>query len=113
MIDRLKQHVFKQKAERHFIVQVVAGLLASTSDGRLLTNSLWKCTTQPTATNWMSPTYNDSMWPAAVVAAPHSSSDIHRVIAGISTNASWIWTVNNGYGRGIDTSVYCRFTLHC
>jgi hypothetical protein len=93
--------------------QVVAGLLASTSDERVLTGSKWKCTSQVTATTqWMLPSYDDKSWPAAVVAAPHSASDIHNVLQGISLKASWIWTEKSGYrGTTIDATVYCRVTL--
>ena len=94
------------------ISQVVAGLLASTACGRVLTGTNWKCTSEVVAQDWMLPEYNDKTWPAAVAAAPHSTSDIHKVLDGISEKAFWIWTINHGYGNTkIDATVYCRVTL--
>lgn len=95
------------------LLQVVAGFLASTSDERVLTGNNWKCVSQIAATdNWTSVDFNDKNWSPAVVAAPHSASDIHNVLQGISLKASWIWTLNHGYnGAKIDATVYCRLTL--
>ena len=41
----------------------VAGMLASVTGNIPLTNSSWKCT-KTFHTNWMSTTYDDSVWPA-------------------------------------------------
>lgn len=93
--------------------QVVAGLLASTADERILTDSNWKCTSQVSATDkWTSIDFDDKLWPAAVVAAKHSENDIHKVLPGISLKANWIWTAFSGYqGPKIDSTVYCRLTV--
>lgn len=56
--------------------------------------------------NWMSADFDDTQWPAAVVAGSRTLPQ------GISTNASWIWTVNYGNNNtSADSTLYCRLKL--
>jgi hypothetical protein len=82
----------------------VAGFLASTSDGLLLTDSSWKCTSQPQTAGWADPNFNDNSWPAAVMVSPNRSPDVHGIIAEINSNAYWIWAADSGSSG----TVYCR-----
>jgi hypothetical protein len=73
----------------------------------LVTDENWKCTTEYTV-NWMSPSFDDNSWPAAVVSGTNSDADIHKLQKTISTKAKWIWTKNNKDPSPIDGTVYCR-----
>jgi len=90
---------------------VVAGILASVTGDRLLSNASWKCVnpgnnmfTNTPVREWFSPNYDDTMWPAASVILPNPNPRYHGLIAAISRNAKWIWTAA-GIG---DSRVYCR-----
>ena len=88
-------------------LKAIAGMLASIGDDQFVTDQSWKCS----ATyydNWMLPSYNDALWPAAV--ANSLSSTVHGRQPEISGNAMWIWT-KNFHGDSIDTPVYCRGRL--
>ena len=85
---------------------VIAGILASTDDGSLLTDSSWKCTNQHFS-GWETVEFDDSQWPAAHQVAIHETLP-WKIVPGIRTNAYWIWTRN--YVNG-DWTVYCRKDL--
>jgi hypothetical protein len=89
-------------------MKAYGGYIASATDDSILTDASWKCTTVYSA-NWYTPNFDDSQWPAAVVAAANGA-DVHGLRPGISRNASWIWTVTNGYRNQsvYDPIVYCR-----
>ena len=88
------------------ILQVVAGILASSDDGTFLTDKSWKCTTRYDE-NWMLPSFNDESWNIAAIAGENSDSDIHRNMKDIHSSAKWIWT-DNFKGATADSTVYCR-----
>lgn len=85
---------------------VIAGILASTDDGSILTDSSWKCTNQHYA-GWETVGFDDSDWPAAHQVAIHQTLP-WKLVPGIRTNAFWIWTRH--YVNG-DWTVYCRKDL--
>jgi len=84
-------------------VGAVAGILASTDDGSILTDSSWKCT-NVYYEGWQLVDFDDSCWPSAHVIALHQTSP-WTLVEGIKTNAYWIWTPKY---TGGDLVVYCR-----
>ena len=93
-----------------YLAQVVAGVLASTTNDYLHTSSAWKCTKQ-SYSNWMQTNFDDysspNAWPIAVDEHLNDASDIHGALPPISPAAAWIWTQNYA-STTIDTPVYCR-----
>lgn len=88
------------------MLQVVAGILASSDDGTFRTDKSWKCTTVYVE-NWMLPSFDDESWLGASVSGENSDKDIHRNMKAIDAIASWIWT-RNFKGDSADSTVYCR-----
>jgi hypothetical protein len=90
---------------------VVAGILASTTDNSMISNQGWKCTANHVpASNWMSTTYDDSAWPAAVVSYRNLNAPTWGTVNGISTSASWIWTGRRESGSaGYHPVAFCRY----
>ena len=86
--------------------QVIAGILASSDDGKFRTDGSWKCTTGYVE-NWMLTSFDDRSWPKAAVAGENSDTDIHRNMKDIHSSAKWIWT-GNFKGATADSTVYCR-----
>lgn len=82
-----------------------AGIVGSTEDGFILTNSSWKCINHRIA-GWQNVTFDDSLWPPAYQIYP--STD--KPIDGIRPDAYWIWTKNYTWKTG-DKNVYCRKRL--
>ena len=76
------------------------GLLASTSTG-LMTDASWKCSGVE-QTGWHLPGFDDAAWSQARVIATNDGSTFRGVIAGISTEAQWIWSQSNS------NEIYCR-----
>ena len=87
---------------------VIAGILASSDDDSILTNSNWKCT-NVFHNNWMSAGFVDSSWPSATQICANGEG-IWGLINGISRKAYWIWTPNYISNNG-DRSVYCRLNI--
>ena len=75
-----------------------SGIIASTNDDFILTNSSWKCTNQTPDTSWTDVCYDDTDWQTASIQS-------YRV-AGVSPLANWIWTNTRA-----DLLVYCRLSL--
>ena len=82
------------------------GILGSFSNGQV-TDATWKCHSSPVFSEWTSPDFNDSSWPAAVKIGEHGSKPWNNT-QNMSDNAKWIWTKNN---INQDSKVYCRVTL--
>ena len=87
----------------------VAAILASTSTG-VVTDDSWKCSGggggAVEQTDWHLPDFDDAAWAQARVVAPNDGSFWTGVIAGINSEAKWIWAQNTS------TAVaYCRKTL--
>jgi hypothetical protein len=64
----------------------VHGLLGSMPDGRIVTDDTWKCTAhlnQSSETKWMKASYNDSLWPNAVIQGLYKN--IHPVTLCVQT----------------------------
>ena len=78
----------------------LAGLLASTSTG-VVTDASWKCSSVE-QTGWHLPGFDDAAWSQARVIATNDGSTFRGVIAGISTEAQWIWSQSNS------NEIYCR-----
>jgi hypothetical protein len=97
---------FVFKTVELILFQVVAGILASVEGQQLATDQTWKCTTSYFP-NWMSTTFDDSLWPNAAIAGPNSAADIHGYQPLIDSTAKWIWT-SNYVDPNIDSIVYCR-----
>ena len=83
----------------------VAGILASTPDGFILTNSTWKCSNTWYA-QWNDVVFNDSSWQPAVEIGLNGSPPWFQ-ISSVHANASWIWN-NQGF---TDLIIYCRLNL--
>ena len=84
-------------------LHVVGGILASTDDGSILTDSSWKCT-NVLYKGWQLVDFDDSSWPSAYAISLHQTTP-WTLVPGIKTNAYWIWTPKY---QGGDLVVYCR-----
>lgn len=91
--------------------RVRAGILASTGDGYILTNSSWKCTSVYYV-GWETVTYDDSAWPAAYVSGIHQTYPCPwQIVPDIRLDAYWIWTNKYESSDGGDVVVYCRLKI--
>ena len=85
------------------------GLLASTST-RVVSDASWKCSSSGGGaveqTGWHLPGFDDAAWGQARILAPNDGSTFRGVIAGISTDAKWIWSQNV-----TADVIYCRKSL--
>ena len=84
----------------------IAGILASTSDEYVLTNSTWKCTNNG-HDDWMSVFYNDESWQNAISHASNGQGP-WGPRPGISPKSKWIWTPSHTQ-KGL--TIYCRLRL--
>ena len=84
-----------------------AGILASTKDGFILTNSTWKCS-NTSNDSWTNVGFDDSSWQQAVEIGPKGYKTwVHGQISAIDENAKWIW-----YGtEHVKETIYCRRNL--
>ena len=83
------------KGARNLAIKVTntagdAGLLASVTGNRLVTNRTWKMLTQPPTDNWTGD-IDDSHWQFATEVAPHGSAPWPQKVDKISDKAFWIW----------------------
>ena len=82
------------------------GILASTSTG-VVTDASWKCSGGGGGAveqiGWHLPGFDDAAWSQARVIAQNDGSLWTGVVAGISSEAHWIWSQGNS-----DLVVYCR-----
>lgn len=85
-------------------VGVIAGILASGT--YYTTDHSWKCSNVHSE-GWAHPNFDDSAWPAATEIDANGASP-WGTIAGISSDAKWIWTEKFTYGPDSDKTVYCR-----
>ncbi|KAJ7357801.1 oligosaccharide binding [Desmophyllum pertusum] len=76
----------------------LTGLIGSFANG-IVTDSKWKCTTQPIR-NWHTIGFDDSNWPAATI---HSDNSGNMRANGAASNAKWIGPSNRHAG-----GFYCR-----
>lgn len=89
--------------------QNYGGILASDTNGHVVTNSAWKCT--PNYYNgWSNKVYDDSFWPMATEFVSNDGSGSWPIISGIRTEAKWIWSPNN-LTPGGDNTLYCRYVV--
>ena len=100
-----------------------AGLLASFNfaNSTFVTNSLWKCinAASVTGSSWTAKSYDDSKWAAAYQQADNSgapsvwiSSNGGQPLAGIPSNANWLWFEDSThYPDNDSSSAYFRYTL--
>ena len=65
------------------------GIIASTSDDSVLTNSRWKCSYNYTS-SWAAVDFDDSSWQGASEIAQNGDKP-WGIIKEISLNARWIW----------------------
>lgn len=91
------------------------GILASDTDGRVVTSGAWRCTANLTYdmtgfTPWYSPLFNDSSWPAATEIAVNDGTGFWKSISAIRTEARWIWTAGYTLPEG-NASIYCRYKV--
>jgi hypothetical protein len=86
-----------------------SGLIASTPDGRILTNSTWKCSTTYEE-NWNIYGFDDSHWNNAVVIDNNVHPKTHgwTVREGIRSDAQWIAAADT-IPAGVTS--YCRLDL--
>ncbi|XP_022779756.1 uncharacterized protein LOC111321200 isoform X3 [Stylophora pistillata] len=89
------------------------GILGSLSNG-LITNSSWKCMDDPyPGCKWMTPDFDDRMWPAAKEIVFHRPRPTK--VPGIAQGAKWIW-IAKGPGPvqahpPRHVTVYCRLKM--
>lgn len=89
------------------------GIIASDTDGRVVTSCAWRCTATLTSDgDWYSPSYDDSLWPVATEIAANEGSQqgFPSTVSGIRTEAKWIWTSGYTLPDG-NAVVYCRYRV--
>ena len=86
-----------------------AGLLASVTGDRLLTDGTWKVSTVEAA-DWTKPEFNDNDWEQATVVGQHGM-DPWKTRNLISTKAQWIWTKTTYYQDMNAHVVYFRYRI--
>ena len=87
-----------------------AGILASTDDDYVLTNSSWKCS-NISHPGWEEIDFDDSAWLSAIEYG-RNGEGVWGVIPGISSNAEWIWLRQfTSAQEPMDNDVYCRKNL--
>lgn len=82
-----------------------AGIIASTDDGYVITNSSWRCSKKKRF-GWEGLDFDDADW----APASYSKSYYVKPITGIRGDAQWIWT-DRFSGKSSDKVVYCRLIL--
>ena len=82
-----------------------AGILASTTDGVILTNSTWRCS-NISSVSWADVDFDDSSWTPAVDIGQNGVGPWGPV-SSINGNAMWIW--NNR--QFTDLTIHCRLDL--
>jgi len=88
----------------------VAGIVASTDDNYVLTNSSWKCS-NVSYPGWAEVDFDDSAWESALEFGNNGGNGwVH--IPAISSDAEWIW-LRQYYSDWelMDSNVYCRKRL--
>jgi hypothetical protein len=97
-----------------------AGILASSSDGYILSNYKWKCTRDVSRykDTWMMPNFDDSDWGYAYESDQNVPGGGRRhVVDKIDRKAWWVWC-NRVEGEGTqkdygwEKMCYCRLTLY-
>jgi hypothetical protein len=98
--------------------ELVAGILASSADHSILTNSTWRCVhgasryeTEGPSRGWTDPAFDDSTWPAAAESWRNQATPWWGSIGGIDREAAWIWTNFPSGSEGWHERVYCRLRL--
>ena len=79
----------------------MAGFKAVSSDGRIVSNGSWKCTSV-FSSGWLEANFNDSSWPPPAVT---TNEDICK---GFPSSALWLWTERTYSSLN---TMYCRKTL--
>ena len=88
-----------------------AGLLASSTDDSILTDSsMCKCQDGITDPNWMLSNYNDSSWGVSYVWSWNSNVQYHT--SGISSNAGWVWNTETMSDYLAYNVVFFRWNLY-
>jgi hypothetical protein len=95
--------------------ELVAGILASSADRTIMTNSSWRCLPgsrhEPAPAGWKDTGFDDSAWPAAVTSWRNVEAPWWGSMWAISSEASWIWTNFPPGSDGWQERVYCRLSL--
>lgn len=84
----------------------VSGIVASTDDNYVLTNSSWKCS-NVNYPGWAEIDFDDSAWVSAMEYGNNGGND-WVYIPTISSDAEWIWLRQD---EPMDIDVYCRKKL--
>ena len=86
-----------------------AGLLGSTPDGYILTNSTWKCSTNYEK-DWNKEDFDDSHWSNAVIVDNNINPTTYgwKQLPEISSHAMWIDAAKN---IPKNSTSYCRLNL--
>lgn len=87
----------------------VGGILASTDDDYVLTNSSWRCS-NVNHPGWEQIDFDDSAW-VTPTEYGRNGEGVWGVISGISSNAVWIWFTQPTDPGPIDDNLYCRKLL--
>lgn len=81
-----------------------AGIIVSTNDDFIVTDTSWKCTNVKDD-GWVDIDFDDSAWPSAVEVANKDLAGSHRDKK-FSNRAMFIWTAKRS--DAYDKTVYCR-----
>ena len=86
-----------------------SGFIGSTTDGQILTNTIWKCT-DCYEEGWNKPDFDDSRWHSAVVVDNNVDPSTHgwKVKPEIDAHALWIAAAVN---IPANATSYCRLNL--
>lgn len=84
------------------------GIIASTNDGYVLSNSSWKCR-NVSVVGWQNVSFDDRLWPPAYQIQPYFDCE---PLSAIRKEAYWIWTSQYDAGApNPDNNIFCRLTL--
>jgi hypothetical protein len=89
------------------------GLLGSSSDGSVVTDETWKCTTDLYA-KWTDVDFDDSKWGQATVETQDATSRRQKpdpVFNEVASSAKWIWNGPRYWNGRNPVIAYCRKTV--
>ena len=90
----------------------VAGILASSTGGSVLTSCWWLCTPSTPAAGWMNPGFDASSWSPAVAIQQNGPNTYWGTQGFVNRSAYWIWTnYPTDNLASVKTDAYCRFEL--
>ena len=89
---------------------VIGGILASSTNHRVITDFTWRCVQQEEA-GWLLETFDDSHWPSAHSTGINFQGGPWGVFPQINLEAHWIWTENLNPSTAYCRKNFCRGIL--